>query len=173
MNVLISLLLIVSSSFAIAQNDIFEAIRQGDPNPVQDILRYDASSVNSINSIGYSPLIVASYTGKKEIVSLLIAFGADISFDSDYGDALMAAVKNDHLEIVEILLTNQADPKETDARGKCPLLIATLNENTAIVDLLMKSGADQFQKDELGKSAFDYAKDNNLKEILVIFKQYQ
>lgn len=173
MKILVSLIILFSSLCGTAQNDIFEAIRQGDPNPVQDILRYDPTAVNSINSIGYSPLIVAAYSGKKEIVSLLLAAGADINFDTDYGHALMAAVKNNQTEIVEILLTNSADPNEPDGRGKTPLLIAVLNENIEIVDLLMKSGADQFQKDDLGTSASDYAKDNKLKEILVIFKQYQ
>jgi ankyrin repeat protein len=173
MKFLVTLSVLFLSLYSTAQNDIFEAIRQGDSNPVQDILRYDATAANSINSIGYSPLIVAAYSGKKEIVSLLIAFGADVNFDTDNGDALMAAVKNNHTEIVEILLTNSANPNESDLRGKSPLLIAVLNENVAIVDLLMKTGADQFQKDDLGTSAFDYAKDNKLKEILDIFKKYQ
>jgi len=173
MKFLVSLSVLFLSLFSMAQNDIFEAIRKGDSNPVQDILRYDPTSANSINSIGYSPLIVASYSGKNEIVSLLIAYGADVNFDTDYGNALMAAVKNNHSEIVEILLTNSADPNESDLRGKTPLLIAVLNENIDIIELLMKTGADQFQKDDFGTSAFDYAKDNKLKAILDIFKKYE
>lgn len=173
MKFLVSLSILLLSNMSIAQNDIFEAIRHGDSNPVQDILRYDATAANSINSTGYSPLMVASISNKAEIVSLLIAFGADVNFDTDNGDALMVAVMNDHTQIVEILLTNSADPNESDARGKTPLLIAVLNENTEIVELLMKYGADQFQKDELGTSAFDYARDQKSKEILAIFKKYQ
>ena len=173
MKTYILLPILLFCNFLIAQNDIFEAIRHGDSNPVQDILRYDASAANRINSIGYSPLMVAAYNGKKEIVSLLIAYGADVNFDTDNGDALMAAVFKGHSEIVEILLTNGADPNEVDVHGKTALLLSTINGNAEITELLMKFGADQNQKDEHGKSSLDYAKEKELTEILSIFQKYQ
>ncbi|MBI2352948.1 ankyrin repeat domain-containing protein [Candidatus Dependentiae bacterium] len=72
-------------------------------------------------------------------------------------NALMLAVKNQDLEIVNLLLKNQNDKQEIinkqDRFGKTPLIIATENDNSEMVELLLKHNAQKDLKDKNGNTA--------------------
>lgn len=52
-----------------------------------------------------SPLHVASGNGHKEVVELLLRWGAKVDIQNDFGDTpLIAATRGGHKEIIELLL---------------------------------------------------------------------
>src|SRR5207244_1452732 len=77
----------------------------------------------------------AVLSGKKEIVELLLAKGADANA-TERGDtpALQFAANFGHTDIVALLLATGADPKQADDRGTTPLHVAA---NTKIAELLL------------------------------------
>lgn len=103
---------------------LYEKIRAND---VTFVLNY-VSSTNG-NKIPPESLLLASKLGFPDIASLLIAFGADINYEDKNGwTPLMYAVGKGHLEMVKLLLSNQADVTLRDKRG--------LN----VIDILEKDG---------------------------------
>ena len=79
--------------------------------------------INERDHRGYSPLMLAAYSGHIEAVDLLIARGADPNTKDLFGNTvLMGAAFKGHLAIVMRLLAAGADPATTnhgglDARG--------------------------------------------------------
>lgn len=102
-------------------NSLQERIRRND---VTFVLNY-VSSTNG-NKIPAESLLLASRLGFPDIASLLIAFGADINYKDKNGwTPLMHAVGKDHLEMVKLLLSNQADLSIVDKKGRNVLDILT------------------------------------------------
>lgn len=86
-------------------------------NDVTFVLNYVSS--NNGSKIPPEALLLASKLGFPDIASLLIAFGADINFTDKNGwTPLMHAVGKDHLEMVKLLISNQADIKKKDRKGR-------------------------------------------------------
>ncbi len=62
------------------------------------------------NSTRYTPLIVASMSGRLDFVELLVSHGADINYENEYKQsALTEATLQENYEIVLYLLKNGAD----------------------------------------------------------------
>jgi uncharacterized protein len=58
--------------------DLFDAIRTGDVAKVRDVLNADAALVDARNAQGQSAVLMACYTGRKEIRDLLLEKGATL-----------------------------------------------------------------------------------------------
>ncbi|CAK9683929.1 unnamed protein product [Candida parapsilosis] len=89
------------------------ACKKGNIEDVRDFLNRGASA-NEKDFCGFTCLHEAALEGHVEIVQLLIAHGANVNAKADEaGDCetpLIDAAENMHLETVEILLKNNADP---------------------------------------------------------------
>ena len=67
------------------------------------------ANVNIKDDKGNTPLIVASYNGHKEIVSMLIKNKANLNDKNNEGDtAIMEACKQKNIDIIAILIKNGA-----------------------------------------------------------------
>ena len=106
-----------------------------------------------------SPLCAASAAGRLDTVQWLIADqGVEVDQRSGGTNALEQAVRNDHVEVVEFLLEQGADPNATFSDSTMPtiLLVAIkkhqsdsgMDNNLKIVKALMDSGADARLKPE-------------------------
>ncbi len=96
-----------------------------------------------------SALLCAIQLNKESIVEVLLKSLKDddlkkcLNKENEDGDfPLLAAVKNNNIEICTSLLKPGADPNFQVDNGKTPLFLATQNKNKAICDLLVKDGAD-------------------------------
>ncbi|KAF7330705.1 Pfs domain-containing protein [Mycena sanguinolenta] len=89
-----------------------------------------------------TPLSVASYCGKIDIVHLLLAKGADVDlFAVEDGTALIAACLGNELEIVQLLLEKGANINMVSGEYGSPLATNAYWGNLDIIQILLEKGA--------------------------------
>jgi ankyrin repeat protein len=107
---------------------------------------------------GLTPLVFAARQGSIESAQLLLAAGADIDQQTEYGwTPLLAAIHNRYYRLALLLLESGADPKLANKGGWSPLYLATDNRNIEggdyptrkadldhleLIDALLARGAD-------------------------------
>jgi ankyrin repeat protein len=144
--------------------DVFEAATAGDAKRVAALVDADRSLVNAIARDGYSPLGLASFFKRRDVVKVLLERGAKPSVPSrDQGfTPLHSAVATDagdaiH-EIVRLLLEAGADPDMKSREGGTPLHSAAFTGDLEIVELLLAHGADPAATDTKGRTPLDIAR---------------
>lgn len=92
-----------------AQDDLFEAVRQGDAARVEALIAKGAN-VNAYWRYGETPLFFACDRGFTQIVKVLLDHGAEVNIrDTFYGMTPVArAADKDHVDIVKMLLAKGA-----------------------------------------------------------------
>tara|TARA_A100001037_G_scaffold276386_1_gene275638 strand:+ start:189 stop:611 length:423 start_codon:yes stop_codon:yes gene_type:complete len=80
--------------------------------------------------------------------------------------ALFFAAANGHLEIVELLLENEADPNIANAQDNTALHWACVNGHTAVVEKLLSVGAKTAVCNAGGRTALDEAMHNDRQECI-------
>ena len=79
--------------------DLLGAIRRGDARSVGDLLAAGPDLANARDEHANSPLLIATYTGKQDIVRLLLERGARASFFEACALGLLGDVRR-HLPLV-------------------------------------------------------------------------
>ena len=102
----------------------------GDDEAVQFLLDLGVN-VNYSNSEGQTALILASNSGEEEVVQPHNAGWSAILFSSRSGN----------LQVVELLLKQNADPNVQNLKGWTALIFASRNGDHQVVDVLLKKGA--------------------------------
>ncbi len=94
--------------------------------------------------LGYnSRLIDASREGRKDVVELLLAKGADVNAKTNTGTtALWMASAIGHKEVVQALLANGADVNAKNNDGETALMGASRDGHKEVVQVLLANGAD-------------------------------
>jgi len=149
--------------------DLFTAIRSGDLERVRSLLAQDPALVNQRNERGHTPVLIAQYHHKRDVVQELLAHGPELDvFDAccvgrtarvaellDADPVLLDAYNSDgffplglaaffgHPETVRLLLTRGAD---LTAVARNPMKVQALHagaasRNLAVVQLLVEAGA--------------------------------
>ncbi|HZD12392.1 MAG TPA: ankyrin repeat domain-containing protein, partial [Candidatus Binatus sp.] len=93
--------------------DLTEASSIGNLQALQQILAKNPEAVNSFSSDGFTPLGLASYLGRKNIVEHLLSKGADVNTVSNNPTeftALTGALAGGHVDITRLLLEKGANP---------------------------------------------------------------
>lgn len=91
---------------------------------------------------GWTPLILAAFNGREEIVNLLIQYGAHTNAgDFDGNTALHWAAFAGHTASAKLLVENHAEINARNSFGLTPLLQATIRRHLKIVLLLINRGA--------------------------------
>lgn len=151
--------------------DVFEAATAGDARRVRELVDADRSLVDAVARDGYSPLGLASFFKRTDVVKALLERGAKPSVASrDQGfTPLHSAVANDagstiH-EIVRLLLDGGADPNAKSREGTTPLHSAAFTGDLEIAELLLAHGADPNAADPKGHTPLDVARDRKNVEV--------
>ena len=150
---------------------VFEAAAAGEATRVREIVGRDRGQANAVAPDGYSPLGLAAFFKRRDVVRILLDAGADPRPASRQGGftPLHSAVATDagtvDTEIVRLLLAKGADPNARSQSGSTPLHTVGFTGDRASLDLLLKHGADPAIKDNDGKSAADIARGRGHKEI--------
>jgi ankyrin repeat protein len=154
--------------------DVFEAATAGDATRVSALVDGDRSLANAVARDGYSPLGLASFFKRPDVVKALLARGADPSAPSrDQGfTPLHSAVATDAgeatAEIVRLLLEAGADPNAKSREGGTPLHSAAYTGDQGIAELLLAYGADPSATDQKGQTPLDIARDRRSVEVAAL-----
>jgi len=115
--------------------DVLGAIRRGDAKTVGDLLATGPDLANARDERGNSPLLIATYTGKHDIVRLLLERGAHASFFEACALGLTADVRREL----------RADPSlvgQWSHDGWPPLHLAAFFGHRETAEALLDAGAD-------------------------------
>ncbi len=137
---------------------------------VEIILTRNRDLINTISTIGETPLFVATISEQLAVVKRLLKEHADPNIQHIRGGTpLHYASSVGYLLIVQELLHHHADPNIQMTDGITPLMAATFKGHLSIVQLLLQSGADPTLKDhDNGQTALDIAVRKDHSEIIDI-----
>lgn len=152
---------------------IHDFAKNGDLQAIQALDIEDQAVFNLQNENGYSPLMLAAYYNKTDIILYLLKNKAAINAISPYGTALMAAVFKGHKQSVLLLLQQGADPNIPDENKATALQMSALFNHNDIAKYLLKYGADINAKDFRGNKALDYAILKQNETIIKLLNTYQ
>jgi ankyrin repeat protein len=154
--------------------DVFEAATAGDAKRVAALVDADRSLADAVARDGYSPLGLASFFKRRDVVKVLLERGAKPSVPSrDQGfTPLHSAVATDagdaiH-EIVRLLLDAGADPNANSREGGTPLHSAAFTGDLEIAELLLAYGADPNATDPKSQTPLDIARDRRNVEVAAL-----
>ena len=123
------------------------ACREGKSQCVRYLLTLNIN-VNEMDRIRSTPLHLASFFGRKDIVKDLLEYNKDGNERCDTnkhmmnGDtALHQAAWNGHIEVMELLMQYKAKPNATKEDGSTPLQLAAIRNQCKSVNFLLKNGA--------------------------------
>ncbi len=108
---------------------------------------------------GNAPILCAAINGDKEMVELLLEYGADINAEDTKGETALffAATDTESTEMLEFLIENGADVNHLSHSGVTATHIAAASSNLDSVKLLKKSGAKMDAVTASGYSIIYYA----------------
>jgi len=141
---------LVQQQWADPQLLLDRAVRDGNEVAVRRFLT-DGADVRRRNASGWTPLMVASFTGNRRVASMLIEADGDVNAQDARGYAPLhwAAFKNYH-EVVQLLLQRGAFVNIKSASGLTPLLQASAQGALQSMKLLLRAGADVNEPDHEG-----------------------
>jgi ankyrin repeat protein len=132
---------------------MMQALRTGDRQTFEKILREGAGAAKRKGPGGSTPLMYAVLYGDARSVRLLLENGADPNVKSGVGaTALMWSVED--LEKTRLLIEHGADPNARSDDGLTPLIIAAnWFGSSPVLKLLIDHGADPSAQSPLGVTA--------------------
>lgn len=151
-------------------NKIWEFIRNKD-----DISRAKAwiiapgrnLDIRDENKTKYTPLMWAIQNNNVSVAKLLIDKGADINTTTPSGSsALLMATPRHLLDIAKLLIEKGANIEQQNDKGYTPIITSVLTANPVLAKLLIEKGADRTKRDKQGKTAIDYAKTEEFRNLL-------
>ncbi|CAL8079146.1 unnamed protein product [Calicophoron daubneyi] len=146
-------------SFSVANEDIFDACRNGDVARVRKLLD-SGVGVNSRDTSGRksTPLHFAAGYGRREVVSLLLDHHADVGARDDGGlIPLHNACSFGHVEVVHLMLSAGSDPNARDCWNYTPLHEAAIKGKVEVCILLLQAKADPQARNLDGKTPVELA----------------
>ena len=129
------------------------------------ILVNRGANVNVQDKYGRTPLMIHAEKGNKDIVSYLVAHGADVDRKDTVGWTALHI--SGHLTIVKILVDGGANVNVQDSDGHTPLMIHAENGNKDIVSYLITHHADVDRRDTAGWTALHISGHLTIVKILV------
>jgi hypothetical protein len=148
------------------------AVRDGDERVLRGLLERGVD-ISRRNSNSWTPLMVASFAGNRQVADMLIGSGADVNAQDPRGYAPLhwAAFKNYH-EVVQLLLQRGAFVNIKSASGLTPLLQASARGALASMQLLLRYGADINDPDNEGWTPLHKAVANDFPKAVALLDDH-
>ena len=142
--VLILLATVVASPAGAAASDspLADAARDGDVERVRTLIA-ERARLNAAQGDGMTALHWAAFNDDHEIAGLLLAADANVMVRTRVGaiTPLWLAASNGSAEMIDRLLTTEADVNIPTATGGTALMAAAMSGNVEAIDLLVERGA--------------------------------
>lgn len=174
---ILSMILISVSAYAGVSEDFLQAAATGNVKLAEKLLNKGAdinvtyTGNKAGMSYGETALIKSASAGNQAMVKMLLKKGADPNKTNEGYSAIIYASTSGYVEIVKMLIENGANINQIHVDGTTPLINAALGGHTELVKLLLDKGADPAIKDYGKKTALDYAKNDQIKELLINAKK--
>ncbi|XP_065334532.1 uncharacterized protein LOC135935876 [Cloeon dipterum] len=155
------------------------AAERGDLDALQTWIEL-GGDFNVVDEKGMTALHIAAENGHLQFVKKFLVCATEEVQNQDLGEgcvgsklkerlnrcdnegrtALQLAAESGNVDLVKLLLENNADLTHADKVGRTPLHLAAESGNVDLVEWLLKNNADLTQMDMKGKNAIHYAIEN-------------
>ncbi|XP_078346990.1 uncharacterized protein LOC144632258 isoform X1 [Oculina patagonica] len=136
---------------------LHSAVRGGNVAIIETVLARGLD-IESKNSYGSTPLMVAALNCKMEVVNYLLDKGADPSLTGEYGKNLLHfASQGGNVAIIETMLSRGLDVNSKDSCGNTPTMFAASSGKIEAVNYLLDRGADLSLTSKNGKNLLHMA----------------
>lgn len=129
-----------SESFFLPQNqqmELVQLIYANDLEGLQKLIESNPETINKPDERGFTPLILATYLNKKEIVELFLNQGAEINAQDASGNtALMGVCFKGYAELAKMLIDKGADTTIKNNDGDTAISFAETHGHQGIVKLM-------------------------------------
>lgn len=132
------------------------AIKSESVKVAEVLILWPQTKVEVRNAADESPLMLTALAGDVRMCRMLIERDADVNKTG--WTPLHYAATNGHLEVMNLLLEENAYIDAGSPNGSTPLMMAARYGTAEAVKLLLEAGADPALMNELGLSALDFAK---------------
>ncbi|XP_017754725.1 PREDICTED: caseinolytic peptidase B protein homolog [Eufriesea mexicana] len=152
------------------EKQFFWAAKYGNIPQLRSIIK-GGIDVNIRHSLGWTALHLAAINAKPEVVKLLLKHGADVNSQDEFINVYGSAIEKG-LQTLEVLLQREEEfcdhlNSRATFKGFTPLHYAVLADSKECVQILLEAGADPTVKNDLGHRAVEYARDGEIKEMLI------
>lgn len=140
------------------EKELFAAITSVDTKKVEQLVQRDKISIDTINEVGYTPLLWACVIGSESMALHCIALGANVNHADKNGcSVLMWAIEKKLENVVrELIFKKHVDVHHADHAGKTALMYAAQQNNATVVSWLLAAGAESFVQDNNKKRLYSY-----------------
>ena len=152
-------------------NSIFSAIKLNIPEMAISVLE-DGIDLNTKNSRGFSPLMMAVSLKRNNIVQVLIDRGADVDCKVQGFTPLMFAAQEGFTDIANILIEANADINEKTNDGLSVLMAAVRDGHIEIIKILLAKGVDVKATTNKGTTALMVAKEFKQKKVIELLEKH-
>ena len=131
------------------------ALQSEAPKSAMILAKHPGTQVNTTNSAGETPLMLAAINNYQDVAQVLIERGADVNREG--WTPLHYAATRGHREMMRLLLENEAYIDAEAPNGNTPLMMAARYASPLTVKLLLEEGADPVLVNHNNESALDMA----------------
>jgi len=147
---------------------VLEAAAVGRADRVRELVEADETALEERTPEGFSPLGLAAFFGRPEVVRYLLGAGVDADDDAENQFGVRpvnaAAAAHDH-ESMKLLLEAGADPGAQQKGGFTPLHEAAHTDDVEMARLLLDAGADPSIEADDGRDSATLAADDGSSQV--------
>jgi ankyrin repeat protein len=147
---------------------VLEAAAVGRADRVRELVEADEAALEERTPEGFSPLGLAAFFGRPEVVRYLLEAGVDADDDAENQFGVRpvnaAAAAHDH-ESMKLLLEAGADPDAQQKGGFTPLHEAAHTDDVEMARLLLDAGADASIEADDGRDSATLAADDGSSQV--------
>lgn len=147
------------------------AIENKQQDIVKLLLKYGADP-NQATKAGFSPLARAVAVGNPKVIEILTASGAEFTQPDDH-TILHAAIMQDQVQRVKLLLSSGVSLNNQDYHGSTPLHVAAWLGSNIILKILLAGGANPKVEDKDGRTPKQVARNAGNVGCMKILEEYE